>query len=98
MPEHVRKIDWFLFFLILPVLAAGLITMKSFSTDASFFARQLVWIGVSISVFFVFSAIDFRFLKRTNVLVPLFLFFCGLLVLLFALGHISNGAQSWFRL
>ncbi len=97
MLPHVRKIDWFLFLLIIPVLAAGLITMKSFSGDTNLFIRQLIWIGVSISVFFVFSTIDFRFLKRTDVLVALFLFFCGLLVLLFGIGHISKGAQSWFN-
>jgi rod shape determining protein RodA len=47
-------------------------------------------------VFFIFSFIDFRFLKQTNILVALFLFFCLVLLVLFILGSVSHGAQSWF--
>jgi rod shape determining protein RodA len=56
----------------------------------------LVWIAISFFVFFFLSFIDFRFLKRTEVLVTIFLFFSGILVLLFVVGHVANGAQSWF--
>ena len=95
---HLKKnIDWVLFFLLIPILGAGLITMKAFDASSShIFIKQLVWIGISLAVFFIFSFIDFRFLKRTDILVGIFLFFCGLLVLLFGLGHIAKGAQKWF--
>lgn len=96
--SQVRKIDWLLLAFIVPVLAAGLITMKSFSGETNLFVRQLIWIGVSLGAFFGLSLIDFRFLKRTDVLVTLFLFFCGLLILLFGIGHVAKGAQSWFKL
>lgn len=90
-------IDWLLVLFILPVLGAGLVTMKSFTGgEASFFNHQLIWITLSFVFLFVFSFIDFRFLKRTDVLVALFLFFSGLLLILFFLGHTANGAQSWF--
>src|SRR6185436_706146 len=99
----ISRIDWLLFFFVLPIMAAGLVTMKSFSPNAAllgdhFFAKQIIWIGVSIAVFFFFSYIDFRFLRRTDVLVVLFLFFSVLLAALFILGKVTNGAQSWFSL
>ncbi len=103
LQKNVRKIsngiDWMLVFFILPILLSGLFTMKSFSPlegGGTFFMRQIVWIAISFGVFFSFSFIDFRFLKRTNVLVAVFLFFCFLLLLLFILGSVSHGARSWF--
>jgi len=89
-------IDWLLILFIIPVLGAGLITMKSFTEATPFFSHQLIWIGISFFVLFVFSFFDFRFLKRTDILVILFSIFSGLLLLLFFFGHTSNGAQSWF--
>jgi rod shape determining protein RodA len=89
-------IDWLLILFMLPVLGAGLITMKSFTIDTPFFSHQLMWIGISFAALFILSFIDFRFLKRTDILVFLFFVLSGLLLLLFFLGHSSNGAQSWF--
>lgn len=89
-------VDWLLVFFILPVLSFGLITMKSFTEDTPFFSHQLVWILISFIVFFFLSFIDFRFLKRTEVLVTIFGFFSLILILLFIVGHVANGAQSWF--
>ncbi len=91
-------IDWPLVVFIIPILGFGLITMKSFTTATPYFSHQLVWIGISFIVFFLLSLVDFRFFKKTEVLVSLFLFFSGLLILLFIVGHISNGAKSWFSL
>jgi rod shape determining protein RodA len=92
------SIDWLLVLFMLPVLGAGLITMKSFTTQTSFFGHQLIWIGISFTLLFALSFIDFRFLKRTDVLVTLFAIFSGLLLLLFVFGHIHKGAQSWFSI
>lgn len=89
-------IDWLLVLFMLPVLGAGLVTMNSFTGESTLFNHQLIWIGISFIFLFSFSFIDFRFLKRTDVLVTLFSIFSGLLLLLFIFGHISNGAQSWF--
>jgi rod shape determining protein RodA len=92
------RIDWILLISILPILGAGLVTMSSFGAETSrFFSHQLTWIIVSLAVFFVLSFIDFRFFRRTSVLVGLFLFSCALLALLFILGHVSKGAKSWFN-
>lgn len=101
MAEKVlKRIDWMLVFFILPITLAGLVTMKSFSPledGGTFFNKQIIWILISFSLFFSFSFIDFRFLKRTNVLMSIFLFFSFMLFLLFALGYVSHGAKSWFN-
>ena len=89
-------IDWLLVLFIIPVLLAGLVTMKSFTGESSFFNHQLVWIGISFVFLLSFSFVDFRFLKRTDVLVTLFFVSSGLLFMLFFFGHTAGGAQSWF--
>jgi rod shape determining protein RodA len=96
-----KRIDWLLVFFIVPIVLAGLFTMKSFTStgDATnFFGKQVIWIVVSFAIFFAFSFIDFRFLRRTDVLVTLFTVFCFLLVILFGLAHAIKGAKSWFSL
>lgn len=90
------SIDWLLIAFILPVLSAGLITMKSFTENTPFFSHQLMWIGFCFVIFLVLSYSDFRFLKRTEVLVTIFGLFSLLLILLFIVGSVANGAQSWF--
>ena len=101
MAEKVlKRIDWLLVFFILPVVAGGLVTMKSFTPAESagdFFGRQIIWVAISFAVFFIFSFIDFRFLKRTDVLVFLFLLLSGILLLLIAVGSIGAGPKSWFN-
>lgn len=89
-------IDWLLFLATLPLLGAGLVTMNSFTGDSGFFSRQLIWIAVSITVFFSLSFVDFRFLRKTWVSVALFAGSCGLLLTLFAVGKVAKGALSWF--
>ncbi|MCX6747655.1 MAG: rod shape-determining protein RodA [Candidatus Nomurabacteria bacterium] len=96
----LKRIDWLLVFFILPILSAGLVTMRSFAPlegVGNFFDKQIIWVLISFVVFFVFSSIDFRFLKRTGVLVSIFIFFCAILFALFILGKVSHGAQSWFN-
>ena len=92
-------IDWLLVFFILPIIAAGLVTMKSFTpleNTSEFFNKQVVWILVGFSVFFIFSFIDFSFLKRTDVLVFIYLVTSLILLSLFIFGNVAHGAKSWF--
>lgn len=89
------NIDWILFFATLPIMGAGLITMNSFVSDNYFFEKQIIWILLSIGIFFLFSFIDFSFLKRTKVLTVLFFLSAGILLTLFAVGSVFKGAKSW---
>jgi rod shape determining protein RodA len=101
LEKFSKRIDWLLVFFIVPIVLAGLFTMKSFTPQGdvnNFFGKQIIWIAISFIVFFAFSFIDFRFLRRTDVLVFLFIFFCLLLIALLGLGHTIKGAKSWFSL
>ena len=92
-------IDWILLGAIIPLLGAGLVTMDSFTSGGTnLFGRQLIWIGISVALFFVCSFIDWRFLRKTWVSVTLFVLSCVSLGLLFVIGHVSRGAASWFSL
>lgn len=91
-------LDWYLFVPALLISLAGLVTMNSFAGDNYFFMRQSMWILVSVVVFLGATMIDWRFLRRTSVLVPIFLFIVSLLGLLLLVGQVTRGIQGWFRL
>lgn len=92
------RIDWVLFFSLLPLLIFGLVTMSSFTSESYFFYRQVTWILLSLAIFFGFSLVDWRFLRRSGILVGGYLFLVGLLLLLFVIGTVTKGAQSWLSL
>ncbi len=83
---------------VIPMLGAGLVTMNSFTGDSILFDRQVIWICISFIVFFVLSFVDFRFLRRTGVVVGLFLLSVFMLLALLLVGSTANGAQSWFSI
>src|SRR3989338_8965008 len=93
-----RGIDWFLFASALTVSLLGLATMHSFSGDNAYFEKQVVWIGIAVVVFFVASIPEYRFLRRTPVVVTLFAGIILLLALVFLFGTIVKGAQNRFYL
>lgn len=90
------QVDWILFVAAITLVAAGLVTMNSFSGNNYFFERQIIWAALAVTVFFVFSFIDFRFLRRTWILVALFLFSSTILLLIFLFGDIIKGSQNRF--
>lgn len=90
--------DWILFGCAILISLGGLITMNSFVGESSFAGRQAIWICLATVFFFSLSAIDFRFLRRTSVIVSLFIGSCVVLSLLFVLGNVVRGSQSWFSL
>jgi rod shape determining protein RodA len=94
--SSLKHIDWVLMLFLVPILAAGLVTMTSFGLEADLFGRQLIWIGVSLLVFLGASLIDASVLKKTKVMVFLYGFFIMLLVGLFFFGSTIKGAQSWY--
>lgn len=96
--QNRTKIDWLLFTPAILISLAGLITMDSFSGNQYFFVRQSIWILIAVIVFFIASSIDWRLLRRTRVLVSIFAFVIFMLLLLFVVGHVSKGAESWFKL
>ncbi|MCE9643704.1 rod shape-determining protein RodA [Candidatus Parcubacteria bacterium] len=92
------SVDWVLFAALVPILGAGLLTMNSFEGENYFFEKQFILLGLALLVFFFVAGIDVRFLRRTGVLVFLYLATIGTLLALFAVGSVFKGAQSWFNL
>jgi rod shape determining protein RodA len=91
-----RRIDWWLLAAVIPILGAGLTTMHSFTGDSTFSSHQVVWIVVSLAVFFGVSFVDMRFLRSRSVAVGVYGISVVLLILLMFLGKISHGAEGWF--
>ncbi len=92
------KIDWIMFLAILPILGAGLVTMNSFVGETDFFFKQIIWIVLALVVFFSLSFLDYRFLRRTAVIISLFIGSILVLVLLLLMADAVRGVQSWFNI
>lgn len=91
-------IDWILISAFLAIAGVGLVTMQSFSGANVFFERQVVWLCISLLTLIALSFLDVRFLRRTSVVVTLYL---GTLVLLIAtllIGTELNGAMRWISI
>lgn len=91
-------IDWVLLAAALGVSLLGLATMRSFSVENAFFDKQIVWIGVAIAAFLITSLPDYSFLRRTPVIVALYVGVLSLLSLVFLFGTIVKGSQNRFDL
>lgn len=91
-----QKIDWWIVGALIPLLFMSVSTLGSFDSSLSLMSRQLVWIAISFVVFFVMTALDFSFLKKTGAL--LWMYGGGIVFLLglFFVGSTINGAQSWY--
>lgn len=93
----VKGMDWLLIGSVLLLVAAGIVTMNSFETASNyFFKNQLVWASLAFFVMGALSFVDFRFLRRTSVIVTLFLLAVASLILVGIFGEIALGAQSRF--
>lgn len=90
-------IDWYIFVPAALISLAGLVTMNSFSGENYFFFRQSIWLLISLVVFLVATMVDWRFLRRTKVLVPVFAATVLVLIFLLIAGEATRGQQSWFQ-
>lgn len=91
-------IDWFLLVGVLCISLLGLVTMRSFSAENSFFDKQIIWICASLAVFFLASIPEYGFLRRTPIITGFFVVVVTLLSLIFIFGSIVKGAQNRFNL
>ncbi len=88
--------DWLLFGAIFFIAVAGILTMNSFADEGVLFIRQIIWLIISIFALFTASLIDWSFLRRSGVILTLFIISCFVLLYLFIAGSVFKGAQSWF--
>jgi rod shape determining protein RodA len=90
--------DITLFVAMICVLVAGLLTMSSFESNDSYFFKQGIWIIGSLILFLIISGYEFRFLKQTRIVLFIYGSLLFILALLFVLGNVVKGSQSWFDL
>lgn len=97
--KFVEKVhvDWYLFVPAFLISLSGLVTMNSFTGDNQFLFRQSIWLLFSVLIFFTATTVDWRFLRQSRVLVPIFIFILAVLSILLFVGKVSGGAQSWFQ-
>jgi rod shape determining protein RodA len=91
-----RYIDWPLFLSAVFIVVFGIFTMYSFTETNTFFVKQIVWLIVSILAFFVASGIDWKFLKKTKIVMIIYCIAVFFLLNLFIFGSVFKGARSWF--
>ena len=96
--SRFKTLDFTLLSAMIAISFSGLFTMSSFQGNDSYFWKQGLWIIISFSVFFIASQFEYRFLKQTRVVIAIYIVLLFILTLLFTLGYVSKGAESWFRL
>jgi hypothetical protein len=50
---NLSNIDWFVFFALMLIVGAGLVTMNSFLGESAFYSKQLSWLMISLIFFFL---------------------------------------------
>ncbi len=87
--------EWVLLFGAIIISLFGLVTMNAFMGDNQFFEKQIISLGVAVVGFYLATKVDTDILKRTSVLVTLFVILLSVLGALFLVGTVAKGAQSW---
>ena len=104
LPSPIQKFfsvfnsDWTLLLPALTLSLLGILTMSTFGQGASLAPRQIVLLMVAVFVYVGFSMIDMRFIRRTQVVVALYVISAALLALLLVAVHPVLGARAWFSL
>src|SRR3989344_2151892 len=89
-------IDWYLFLSALAIAILGLVTMRSFSAENAFFERQMIWIILASVAFFIMSLPEYGFLRRTPVVVGLYVLIAAVLALVYIFGSAILVIAIWF--
>lgn len=99
--RYFRYFDWFSFAITLTLLSLGLLFLFSATytpgqTMSFYFKKQLIGVGISLIIYFVFCITDLRKLSRWGY----FLYFLVLISLLYTslAGFVGLGARRWISL
>ncbi len=90
--------DWTLLLPALTLSFLGILTMSTFGQGSSLAPRQLLWLAIALGVYLGLSALDVRFIRRTSIVMALYVVACILLVLLLLFAEPVLGARAWFSL
>jgi len=94
----LKSFDWWLMSSAFLISCAGLVTMNSFVGKSYFFEKQIIMVAVGFFLAFVLSFIDFRFLRRTSIVVIIYVGILLLLGFLLISGQVTKGAKGWLDL
>ncbi len=89
-------IDWTLFLPALTLSLLGILTMSTFGQGASLASRQFLWLAIASGIYLSLSTLDIRFIRRTPVVMTLYVSALVLLVLLLLFADPVLGARAWF--
>lgn len=92
----IRGSDWTLLLPALSLSVLGILTMSTFGQGASLAPRQMLWLAIAIGVYIVLSLLDIHFIRRTSVVMTLYVTACAMLLLLLIVAHPVMGARAWF--
>lgn len=90
--------DWTLLLPALALALLGILTMSTFGQGVSLAPRQLLWLAIAVGVYLGLSTFDMRFIRRTTVVMTLYVSSLVLLGMLLLFAHPVLGARAWFSL
>lgn len=88
--------DWTLLLPALTLSLLGILTMSTFGQGSSLAPRQLLWLAIALSVYLGLSTLDLRFIRRTSIVMSLYVVAFILLALLLLVADPVLGARAWF--
>ncbi|MFW0871303.1 MAG: FtsW/RodA/SpoVE family cell cycle protein [Patescibacteria group bacterium] len=90
-------IDWISYSIIAIIAMWGLLVLYSFDSPVdALFDKQVLLLGIAFSVMTLASFFNYRFLRKSWVVMSLYAGIVGVLGLLSIYGSVFSGAQSWF--
>lgn len=90
--------DWTVLLPALAISLLGILTMSTFGQGASLAPRQLLWLCIAFGVSIALSTFDLRFIRRTSIVMALYIIALALLAFLLVFAHPVLGARAWFSL
>jgi len=90
--------DWTLLLPAVTLSLLGILTISTFADEASLAPRQLLWLAIALCVYLGLSMLDVRFIRRTSIVMTLYITALVLLASLLLFAHPVLGAKAWFSL
>lgn len=87
--------DWMLLLPAFALSLVGILTMSTFGQSESLALRQLFWLVIATGTFIGLSVFDMRFIRRTPVVMTLYIL-ASIFLLLLLLVNPVMGARAWF--
>lgn len=88
--------DWTLILPALTLSLLGILTISTFGGGTSFAPRQILWLAISLCVYFIISRLDMSFIRRTPVVMMMYALALVLLASLLLFADPVQGARAWF--